>query len=183
METCIRFYARVTGWGILDWDVSSCRAFAFGILRVVTLPAHATSWSADNADVTDFIFMGERSTSRHFITYRQRIISGSFVQRPRSCLAIFIVFLLRLIFPFFISCSLRSSKRGHDDVSFESWNLLQVAVIFSWSALNEYFQTKKSQTFIILPWMSLSLNLHRDPEGEIYKRKGGRKSLCFHTVC
>jgi hypothetical protein len=108
METCIRFYARVTGWGILDWEVSSCRAFAWGILRFVTLPAHAKSWSADNADIADFIFKGESSNSRHFVTYRHRIISGSFVQRPRSCLALFIVFFLRLIFPFFFSCSLRT---------------------------------------------------------------------------
>jgi hypothetical protein len=66
METCIRFYARVTGWGILDWQVSTFREFAWGILRVVTLPAHAKSWSADNADITDFIFKGERSNSSTF---------------------------------------------------------------------------------------------------------------------
>jgi hypothetical protein len=105
-----------------DWvgnpQVSSCRAFSLVILRVVTLRAHAKSWSADNADNTDFIFMGERSTSRHFMTYRHRIISGSFVQRPRSCLDIFIVFLLRLIFPFFISCSLRTRVVKEDTMMF-----------------------------------------------------------------
>jgi hypothetical protein len=30
--------------------------------------------------------------------------------------------------------------------------------------------------------MSLSLNLHRDTEGEIYKQEGGLKLLCLHTL-